>query len=217
MINVEIPIINYPEKTHIYAAKTGNRSEPCKFCGEIGTHSNSCILEIMMPTTKPYNSLTSTLNTPRIAPTETKELTKTPYIDNIICEFYNIVRNDYTLCYGNEISGVNTIYILKSDVSYNPVVTGCIRTTFSRWSFDSYEDLMVHLELPSAEIYNTKVVIDLTVEPTNVKTVLLNGRLIGYYIPSINSFILGDVTWHKDYVGIILRSIWQQILRGLKN
>lgn len=37
----------------------------------------------------------------------------------------------------------------------------------------------------------------------------------GYYLPDLNTFIFGNISWHKHYSEIVMPAIWPQILEKL--
>lgn len=39
---------------------------------------------------------------------------------------------------------------------------------------------------------------------------------IGYYLPKLNTFIFGNIGWHKDYYEKVMPNIWPQILEKLQ-
>ncbi len=52
----------------------------------------------------------------------------------------------------------------------------------------------------------------------NATKIVISGSMhppIGYYLPEYNTFIFGNISWHKHYSEIIMPAIWPQILEKL--
>jgi len=46
-------------------------------------------------------------------------------------------------------------------------------------------------------------------------SIVMNGKIFGYYLPYQYSMIVGNIIWHPDYVQIFLNWIWPQIVKKL--
>lgn len=45
--------------------------------------------------------------------------------------------------------------------------------------------------------------------------IMINSKTIGYYLPSLNSFVFGNLAWHEHYVTVLMKELWPRILDKL--
>jgi hypothetical protein len=119
---------------------------------------------------------------------------------------------------------LNVMY-LGQEIELNINVVSSIDTILTETFPDMYPSLLRHLaELSINQDKTNEMISDLYrigVKPNNnlgiinVIEIKLNTRLIGYYIPEINSWIMGNICWHKHYVSVVLKNIWPQIITQL--
>ncbi len=121
--------------------------------------------------------------------------------------------------------GLPNIYI---NTSQNPEINkvGSINVVFDMNAPHSYESLVNHVS--NEFVYNnTKTFCDMEYNknklPINRSTtedgieILVNNVFVtGYYLPDIDSFVVGNWVWHKHYSEIVVPYIWPQIISELQ-
>jgi hypothetical protein len=114
----------------------------------------------------------------------------------------------------------NTMYVSPT-LEANINVIGEVNVTLVENVFDMYESMIYHLResdesgKPLGELYRIDITNSSRLTLLGI-SILLEGRCIGYYLPDINSWIVGNWTWHKHYITFVLAPIWPQIVEKLK-
>lgn len=116
----------------------------------------------------------------------------------------------------------NTLYIINEITDYLEIpkkalldgnVVSVIDVMLTTEMPDVYPELITHLKKAS-EMHLTMKPVNTTKE--DVVQINVNGTCIAYYVPSTNSFVMGNLLWHNDYVTIVMKNIWPQIVEKLK-
>lgn len=91
--------------------------------------------------------------------------------------------------------------------------TNVINITFKE-SIPVYEELVNHINSETTPF--SCIRIRDTESGIHATSIIINGlHPIGYYLKSINTFIFGNLSWHKHYSEIVFPIIWPEILEKL--
>ncbi len=115
----------------------------------------------------------------------------------------------------------DTMYLAPSISLPRFSIVGEVSTWFDANSPGAYEAIIQHVNVDYKdcckeffELSGIRHENNITTIP--VKKILLNNKVIGYYLPEINSWLLGNWTWHDHYVTVLLKHIWPQIVHQLQ-
>lgn len=106
----------------------------------------------------------------------------------------------------NKIASINVIFDMKAQGAYDTLVEH-ITKPFIQNGVERYCNME----------YNTnQLPVDQSIIVDGIAITVNSGMIIGYYIPKINSFVVGEWTWHKHYAEVVIPYIWPQIKEELK-
>jgi len=136
-------------------------------------------------------------------------------IVDLVTDFVHAVRVD------DEISGLiqrDTMYMAPV-VEVNLDIVREINTTFGSGVSENYDALISHMSSGLDEGYSNEF-FDLSGirrgGPSHrAIAIKVNDILAGYYLPDINSWLLGNWSWHQHYVTIIMNHVFPQIISQL--
>lgn len=138
-------------------------------------------------------------------------------IIEIVGDYVHAVRvEDEVACLQRDI-----MYLAPSVTLPRFSVIGEVSTHFDIHAPGAYEAMIQHIEVDYKDC--CKEFFELNSIRFNensgrlvpAKKILLNSKLIGYYLPELNSWLLGNWTWHDHYITVLLRHIWPQIVHQL--
>jgi len=139
-----------------------------------------------------------------------------PYAENIIPIVEDHIHA--VKCY-DRINGPlqrNTIYVdCQGTVSLN--VIGEYNMSIPNDLPGMYEGMAEHLSRPESEteLYcMSKTVIENSLSGERAQVAKINGHIVGYYLPRLNTWLTTNWTWHVQYMTMILAYAWPQFVEA---
>ena len=133
----------------------------------------------------------------------------------IVDPYVHAARAKYEISYINR----DTIYIRPISGHARLDIIGKVDAKFDDDAPDSYDELVKNMTAPERGknmfSYIGAFKNDIG-DPFSAIELLVNNRFVGYYIPVINSWIVGDWTWHDHYIDIVLKYVWPQFVEKLQ-
>lgn len=135
-------------------------------------------------------------------------------IVDLVADYVHAVRVE------DEVSSIqpDTMYIAPI-VEVNLDIINSITVTFDRQAPNCYDALVAHMNSGLDDGFSN-MFFDLTGIKRGTRTVravsiIINDTVAGYYLPDLNSWFLGNWTWHQHYITIIMSYLFPQIIRQL--
>lgn len=100
----------------------------------------------------------------------------------------------------------------------NSLIVHVIKTvnvTFDLRAPQSYLSMIGHLEMPKAPIYRLGTIYNIKNGEDAIEITLNYKNVFAYYLIDKNSLIVGDWTWHEQYLSVIVRRVWPQLVEKL--
>lgn len=135
-------------------------------------------------------------------------------IIDLVGEYVHAIRVE------DDVSSIrrDTMY-MAPNVNVDLTAIGDISLTFNASCPTAYDAMVTHMENRFDDCCNEffelgNIRFDRG-ETFGVIRLILNGKLCGYYIPEMNSWLLGNWSWHDHYITIVMAWIWPQIVSQL--
>lgn len=114
----------------------------------------------------------------------------------------------------------DTMYLLPN-VTFIPNIVSKVDLTYDNSFPDFYDGLFYHLNGDrSGNCYNLMFVLDMDAvdgfdsyltkagESIDCIQITLNDMSIGYYLPTLNSWVIGNWIWHEHYISNVMKYLW---------
>ncbi len=111
----------------------------------------------------------------------------------------------------------NTMYLYPSG-KWNPHVIREINVPFTADVSGCYPELLEHFTVHNDIIMYgdlSQLEIDSSLEPLDVVVLKINDYVVGCYVPTLNSWVAGEWSWHIDYVNVVTRYVFPQFVSAL--
>ena len=151
-------------------------------------------------------------------------------IVNLCGKYVHAIREGDNIGPGRNIRP-DVMYLLPN-VTFVPNITAKVDLVYDSSFPDFYEGLFYHLNGDrSGDCYNLMFILDMDYraegfdeylvksgESIDCIQITLNDMSIGYYLPKLNSWILGNWIWHEHYISNVMKYLWPVLVDriGLK-